>query len=170
GWMVLEAAGLVYANNQSYFANRMLTNHSNVTAASAAALVPSLQLGQIQFLLVYKSDIASERLNLIQLAGGINLGYSTYDTFYSQLTYQTASGLQRGRAIQLWLTVPKDSTDTNDSLSFVVYVIQNFQAVLKNFGLDNITPVQLYNDTGYSVPSQLSSLLAQGALEYSGAL
>ena len=58
GWLSMELAGIAYDGgiaNEQYFVNRMLTNQANVTGPSAAALVPSLQTGQIQFLFYYRS-------------------------------------------------------------------------------------------------------------------
>jgi len=170
-WMVLELAGIAYdagVANEQYFLNRMLTNHGNITGASAASLVPALLTGQIQFLFIYKSDIASEGLSLVQLTNGVNLGLPSYNTFYGQATYTTSSGVQKGSAIVLWLTVPKDSTDLTDSVNFVIYTIQNYQNVLKSFGLVNLVPAQLYNTTGYTVPASLVSLLNAGTLVVQG--
>jgi len=166
-WIVLELAGIAYDGgvaNEQYFVNRMLTNQGNITGSSAAALVPALLTGHIQFLFIYKSDIASEGLSLVQLTNGVNLGLPSYNTFYGQATYTTTAGVQKGSAIVLWLTVPKDSTDPTDSVNFVIYTIQNYQNVLKNFGLVNLVPVQLYNTTGYAVPAPLVSLLSAGTL------
>ncbi|MHB2036374.1 MAG: substrate-binding domain-containing protein [Nitrososphaerales archaeon] len=166
-WIVLELAGIAYDGgvaNEQYFVNRMLTNQGNITGASAAALVPALDTGHIQFLFIYKSDIASEGLSLVQLTNRVNLGLPSFNTFYGQATYTTTAGVQKGSAIVLWLTVPKDSTDPTDSVNFVIYTIQNYQTVLKNFGLVNLVPVQLYNTTGYTVPAPLVALLNAGTL------
>ncbi len=177
GWMVLQLAGIAYDGgtaNQQYFVNRMLTDHGNVTGASAASLVPALATGQINFLFTYKSDIVAEGMNLLQLTNAVNLGFPEYNSFYGQATYVTYSGstatTQKASAIVLWLSVPKDSTDTTDSVSFVVYVIQNYQTALKNFGLISLNPVQLYNTTGYTVPSPIVALLKAGILVDNGAV
>ena len=177
GWLVLELAGIAYDGgvaNEQYFVNRMLTNQGNVTGASAAALVPALVTGQIQFLFIYKSYIASEALSLVQLANPVNLGVAADNTFYGQATYTTtSSGVQtvnKASAIVLWLTVPSDSTDPTDSVSFVVYVAGNYASVLKSFGLLNLNPVQLYNSTGYTVPAPLVAMLKAGTLVDEGAV
>lgn len=167
GWMVLELAGIAFdggAANEQYFVNRMLESHGNITGASAAALVPALLTGQIQFLFYYKSAITSAGLNMLQLSNGVNLAQSSYNSFYSQATYPTNNGLEKGSAMLIWLTVPKDSTDSTNSVSFVVYVVQNYQTVLKDFGLVSVLPAQLYNTTGYTVPAPLVSLLDSGTL------
>lgn len=166
-WLVLELAGIAYdggSSNQQYFVSRMLTNQGNTTGESAAALVPALKTGQINFLFIYKSDIASEGLSLIQLSNGVNLGLPSYDSFYSQATYKTKNGLETGSAIVLWLTVPRDSTNFSDSVRFVVYTIENYQTALKDFELVSISPAELYNTTGYQVPTPILALVRNGTL------
>ena len=167
-WMVLEAAGHIYASNTTFFASRMQSNSGNITGASAADLIAPLQAGQIQFLFIYKSAITSQHLDLLRLPNGVNLSFPSYNSFYSQFTYSITSGVQKGGAIVLWITIPKDSTDSNSSLRFVVYVIENSQNLLKTFGLGSITPPKIYNDT--SLPPSLQQLVEQGSLQHGGAL
>ena len=171
GWLALELAGIAYDGgmaNEQYFVNRMLTNQANVTGPSAAALVPSLQTGQIQFLFYYRSAIVSGGLNLLQLANPVNLGESADNTFYDQANYTLPTEVQTGSAITLWITVPKDSTDPADSVSFVVFVIQNYANLLKNFELTPFSPAHLYNDTDTSAPSPIVALLNAGTLAEKG--
>ncbi len=171
GWLALELAGIAYDGgmaNEQYFVNRMLTNQANVTGSSAAALVPSLQTGQIQFLFYYRSAIVSGGLNLLQLANPVNLGESADNTFYDQANYTLPTEVQTGSAITLWITVPKDSTDPADSVSFVVFVIQNYANLLKNFELTPFSPAHLYNDTDTSAPSPIVALLNAGTLAEKG--
>lgn len=165
-WIVLEAAGRAYANNASYFVDRMLANTGNVTAASAADLVPSLQSGNIQFLFIYKSDITALGLNYLQLPSGVNLGTPSYNSYYSQFTYNTTGGLEKGGAITLWITVPKDSTNYNESVQFVSFVVLNYKTVLNGFGLVYISPPKLYNDTDADVPTDFNQLLSNNSLTY----
>lgn len=168
-WLVLEAAGYLYDNNNtSYFVNRMIGNHGNITAASAADLVAPLQEGNIQFLFVYKSAGVAQKLNVLQLPSQINLGSPAYSSFYSQFAYTMSSGVQKGGLIALFITVPKDSTDAADSLSFVTYVVKNGALLLSQYGLQSISPAQLYNDS--AVPQQIQQLITQGYLSEGGTL
>jgi molybdate/tungstate transport system substrate-binding protein len=166
GWIVLEAAGQAYANDSSFFVNRMLSNNGNVTAASAADLVGPLETGQIQFLFIYKSSAIAHKLNYLQLPGQVNLGNAKYSKFYSQFSYKISSGVQKGGVINLWITVPADSTDTTDSLQFVAFVVKKSPMLLSPFGLVPITPAKLYNST--TVPQPLQELVNQGYLQPSG--
>ena len=167
-WIVLEAAGRIYANNTNYFVHRLISNGGNFTGASAADLIAPMQAGQLQFLFTYKSDIVSEHLNLFQLPSGVNLGSGAYNSFYSQFNYTITSGVQKGGAITLWITVPSTSNDKSGSLQFVVFVVRNYVALLKPFGLVNIQPPKVYNDT--ALPSALGQMVANDTLSYAGQL
>jgi len=166
GWIVLEAAGQAYASNSSLYENRLISNNGNVTAASAADLIAPLQTGQIQFLWIYKSSATAHKLNYLQLPAQVNLGSAKYSKFYSQFSYQLATGVETGGVIRLWITVPTDSTDTTHSLQFVVFVVKNSPTLLSPYGLVPTTPAKLYNST--TVPPILQQLVSQGYLQPSG--
>ena len=168
-WLVLEAAGYLYGNNNtSYFVNRMLSNHGNITAGSAADLVAPLEEGNIQFLFIYKSAGIAEKLNVVQLPAQVSLGSPAYSSLYSQFSYSTSSGAQKGGLIALFITVPKDTTDFTDSVSFVAFVVKNAASLLSQYGLQSISPAQLYNDS--AVPQPIKQLITQGYLSEGGTL
>jgi len=165
GWMVLEAAGQALDGDKSYFVNRLIDARANVTGANAAALVAPLQEGQIQFLLLYKSAALSHGLNAMLLPRHINLGDFTLGSYYSQFTYTTSTGVQKGGPILLFVTVPNNATETTQALNFVVYLVQH-SSTLSSYGLVVLSPALLYNST--DVPSPIASLLSQGLLKESG--
>ncbi len=170
-WLTLELAGIAYAggiSNEQYFVNRMISNAGNVSGASAAALVPALQSGQIQFLFYYKSAIVSGGLSLVQLANPVNLGEDADNTFYGQANYTLPTEVETGGAITLWITVPKDSTDPVDSANFVAFVIVHAPTLLAGFDETFLTPAHLYNDTGFTVPAPIVALLNNGTLTDEG--
>jgi molybdate/tungstate transport system substrate-binding protein len=165
GWLALELAGIAYDNNNSqYFVNRTTANNVNVTGASAAAMVPALQSGQIQFLFYYRSAIVSGGLDLLQLPEPVNLGEAIDNSFYGQASYTLPTEVETGSAITLCITVPADSTDPTDSVNFVVFVILNQATLLKSFDLTPFSPAHLYNTTGYTVPAPIVGLLNNGTL------
>ena len=87
-----------------------------------------------------------------------------------QANYTLPTEVQTGSAITLWITVPKDSTDPVDSVSFVVFVVQNNANLLKNFDLTSFSPAKLYNDTDTSAPAPIVALLSAGTLVEKGAV
>ncbi len=167
GWIVLEAAGLTYASNSTYFANRMTFNNANVTGASAANLVAPLQTGNIDFLFIYKSAAISHNLNYVSLEKQINLGDAKLGQYYSKFSYTTTGGVQKGAAIVLFVTVPLNATQTQTALDFVVYVVQHAQS-MASYGLSVFSPPTLYNST--AVPSTISQLADSGAVKLGGTL
>lgn len=166
-WLVLQAAGLLYSDNQSYFVERLLQKGANVTASNAASLVAPLQLGQIQLLFIYKSAAISLGIPYIQLPDQINLGNASYSSFYSQLFYSTNKGVVRGSPILLFITVPRSSHHQTASLSFVAFVVQHSQE-LQRFGLSPLHPCMMYNDS--AAPSLLLPLFSSGYLYSAGEL
>ncbi|MDA4121143.1 MAG: substrate-binding domain-containing protein [Thaumarchaeota archaeon] len=166
-WIVLEAAGQVYAGDQTYFVNRMLQSGANVTGASAAALVAPLQAGQIQLLFMYKSAVQSHGLATLLLSSQVNLGDAALGNYYSQFMYNLSAGPQKGGPILLFITVPRNSTETSRALEFVVYVVQQ-ASTMSGFGLVPLSPPQLYNST--AVPSIVAQLLTDGSVVRSGSI
>ena len=168
GWLVLEAAGYTYAGGDtSHYSNQMIANHGNYTGSSAAFLVAPLQSGAIDFLFIYKSAAISHNLSYLTLPRQVNLGDAKLGTYYSKFTYTITSGVQKGAAIVLFVTVPNNSTSTSQALSFVVYLV-NHTPSLSSYGLAIFSPPKLYNST--SVPSQIQQLVTSGSVVLGGSL
>jgi len=170
GWIVLEAASVAYANSTNLYVKRLITNSGNITAASAADLVGPLEMGQIQFLFIYKSAAIAHKLSYLKLPDQVNLGSTNFSQFYSKFSYKISSGTQKGGVIALFITVPVDSTDTADSLQFVVFVVKNAPKLLSPFGVIPFTPARLYNSNSTTIPQPLQDLVTQGYLQPSGTL
>ncbi len=168
-WIVLEAAGYAYNdNNTNYFSNRMIANGGNITGASAADLVAPLESGQIQFLFIYKSAAISDKLHVMDVPSQVNLGSPAFSSFYSKFTYTISTGVQTGGVVALWITVPKDSTDPTDSALFVAFVVKNAPTLLSDSGLVLYGPSKLYNDT--DVPQSIAQLISDGSVTVAGTL
>ena len=168
GWLVLEAAGYLYAGgNQAAYSGSLLSTAANVTGTHAAALVAPLQSGQIQFLFIYKSAAMADHLGYIALDRHINLGDPTLGGFYSKFSYTDSAGKSLGSPIILCITVPLSSANTAEALKFVQYVVKN-AATLSSYGLQPFTPAKLYSNT--SPPSAVNDLLSEGLLTQAGSL
>ena len=168
GWLVLEAAGYLYSGgNQSAYTSVLLKTGSNVTGASAAALLAPLQSDQIQFLFIYKSAAVSDRLSFISLDRHVNLGDPSLGSFYANFAYTDSVGTTTGSPIVLCVAVPLSSTNPGDAILFVQYVVQNTPS-LSSFGLTSFSPARLYNDT--TPPAVISGLVSEGLIAPSGGL
>lgn len=167
-WLVLEAAGFLYAGgNTSAYVVPMLKTGSNVTGSSAAALVAPLQSGQIQFLFIYKSAAIANGLGYLVLSSHVNLGDPSLGSFYSKFSYKDSAGTTAGAPIILAVTVPASSTDTSEALQFVQFVVEN-SVTLSTYGLQPIIPALLYSNT--TPPSIIVQLEARGWLVSAGSL
>lgn len=166
-WFMLEAAGLAYADNETFYVDRMIGSNSNVTSSSAAQLVAPLEAGQIDILFIYRSAAISLGLNRFDLPAVINLGDPRLSSFYSDLTWRTDTGLQRGAPILLFITVPNGSRNYMLAIDFVSYVV-NQNSALSRFGLQSLDPCIAFNSS--DLPAQLNSLVLSGKVSLGGSL
>jgi len=168
GWLVLEAAGYLYAGgNSSAYASRLLQSKANTTAPHAAALVAPLQAGQIEFLLIYKSAAVSSGLGYATIDRHVSLGDPALAQFYSRFSYKDAAGSMTGAPIVISVTVPLTSTNQETALRFVEYLVVH-AGVLSPYGLQPLTPARLYNST--AVPEAIAGLISRGLLVHAGGL
>jgi len=168
GWLVLEAAGFLYANgNQGVYAEALLGARANVTGTHAAALVAPLQSGQIQFLFIYKSAAIADHLAYVSLDRHVNLGDPSLGWFYSRFTYKDSAGVTAGAPIILCVTVPLSSTNTAGALQFVSFVVRN-AGTLSAYGLQPFVPARLYNNV--APPAAIAQLISEGLVSEAGSL
>ncbi len=169
GWLVLEAAGSLYAGgNQSAYTAPLLQQKANVTGSAAANMVAPLQAGQFQFLFLYKSAAIAQHLGYFQLDHRVNLGDPRLTSSYAQLTYKLAASQARGAPVILCVTIPRDAVHASEAAQFVQYLARNSGAVVSAYGLQPFAPPLLYNDT--SPPLFVSDMLSQGLVAPGGSL
>jgi molybdate/tungstate transport system substrate-binding protein len=170
GWLVLEAAGYLYAGgNQQAYASPLLKSGGNVTAASAAALEAPLQSGQVQFLFIYRSAAIGASLGYLALNSHVNLSTASLASYYSQFSYTDSAGKTAGAPIVLCITVPLSSVNTAEALQFVQYVVKNAPS-LSSYGLVIPTQLLLYSSVAspQTLPPAIQALLTQGTLVAAG--
>jgi len=170
GWLVLEAAGYLYSGgSQQAYASSLLKTGSNVTAASAAALVAPLVAGQIQFLFIYKSAAVGAGVGYLQLNNHVNLASPSLASFYSKFSYTDSAGTTAGAPIVLVVTVPLSSVNTTEALEFVQYLVKNAPG-LSSYGLVIPTPLLLYSSVTapQTLPPAVQQLVTQGLVVAAG--
>lgn len=167
GWLVLEAAGYLYSGgNQQAYVSPLLKSGGNVTGAHAAALVASLESGQIQFLFIYKSSAVADHLGYVPLDRHVNLSDPTLGTYYSQFKYTDSAGASAGSPIVIVITVPLVSLNQSEALEFVQYVVTN-AASLASYGLVIFQHPNLYHNA--TPPAAIQLMLTQGLIVDGGA-
>ena len=167
GWISLEIAGKLYAaGNQSYYVNNLVENHGLTNGSSAAQLISPLVTGQIQFLFIYKSAAISKGIGYISLPDQANFGDPNMTTFYSNFTYNTASGLAHGSIIFLYVsTLSNNGALSGTSLDFVTYTL-NHSEDMASFGLQPLNKPILFNNT--SPPSVIQEMVNSGKVVAGG--
>lgn len=166
GWLVLEAAGYLYSGgNQQAFVNPILSAKGNTTGSNAAALVASLQSGQIQFLFIYKSAAIADHLGYLPLDRHTSLSDPTLNSFYSQFKYTDSAGTTAASAIVLVVTVPLVSLNQGAALEFVQYVVKNAPS-LSSYGLVILQHPLLYHNV--TPPPSVQLMLTQGLIVEGG--
>jgi molybdate/tungstate transport system substrate-binding protein len=169
GWLVLEAAGVLYGDgNQSEYTAPLLRAQANVTGSAAANMVAPLEAGQMQFLFIYRSVAVAQHLGYFQLDHRINLGDPRLAASYALLKYTLATGPATGAPIILCMTIPTDAPDAYEAMQFVQYVVKSSGALLAPYGLQSFTPPLLYNDT--APPRFVAEMLSQGLISNGGSL
>jgi molybdate/tungstate transport system substrate-binding protein len=166
GWLVLEAAGYLYGGgDKQAYASVLMKSGSNVTGTNAAALVASLQSGQIQFLLIYRSAAVADHLGYLALDKHVNLSDPTLGSYYSRFSYTDSAGTTAASPIVLVITVPLVSQNQAEALQFVQYVVKNAPS-LSSYGLVVLPKPNLYHNV--TPPAAVQLMLAQGLIVDAG--
>jgi len=169
GWLVLQAAGALYADgNLSAYSGPLLQKRLNVTGSAAANMVAPLQAGQFQFLFIYRSAAIAQHLGYLQLDHRVNLGDPKLAASYALLTYKLATGQTKGAPIILCMTIPANAPHASEAIQLVQYAAKNSGTMLGPYGLQAFAPPLLYNNT--APPQFVSQMLSQGIIARGGTL
>lgn len=168
GWISLEIAGKLYANNEAKFTTSIRENNGVTNDTSAAELVSPLSTGNIQFLFIYKSAAISDRLPYVELSNYTNFGLASLSGFYSSFSYSTATGPEHGSPVLLLVTsLAGNGPVAAASLNFTVYVVTH-NSEMASFGLVPFAKPLLFNDT--ALPATIETLLEEGKITQSGTI
>ena len=87
------------------------------------ALLSALQLGQIDYLAIYRSDALQHHLDLIALPPSIDLSDPTRAAQYAKAVVTTKNGDLAGRPIVYAVTIPTDATQKSWAEQWVAYLL-----------------------------------------------
>ena len=168
GWISLEIAGKLYANNETRFTSAIKASNGATNDTSAAELVSPLSTGNIQFLFIYRSAAISDGLPYVELPQYTNFGNASLSGFYSSFSYSTATGPESGSPVLLLVTsLAGNGPDTAASLNFTVYVATH-SSEMAPFGLLPFAKPLLFNGT--SLPAPILALLDEGKITQAGTI
>lgn len=122
------------------------------------SLISALQLGQIDYLAIYRSDALQHHFQYIDLPPQINLSNPAYASFYAKGIAQTKNGTLTGKPIVYALTIPTNAEHKALAEKYVQFVLGPVgQAILKKDGFVNVRPALVVN--AKAAPKSLHSLV-----------
>ncbi|MEL9991901.1 MAG: substrate-binding domain-containing protein [Thermoproteus sp.] len=170
--LILEAAGRLYADNESFFVERIAANKANVTRSSTFYYVVPLKEGQIAFVFSYRSYAEANDLQYLELPPWLNFGDVNYTKWYSQFSWTIPiNGVPtavEGAPVYLYITIPKNAKNYDAALDFLLFVLRN-RGDLAKYGLSPLQKPLVFGNTS-ALPQQLKELLGNGTLQYGGPL
>ena len=165
GWISLEIAGKLFADNSSLYVHRIVSNNGNTTASSAAELVSPLEVGDIQFLFIYRSAAIAKGLDFINLSNYTDLGDPNLSSFYSNFHYNYSGTTFTGTPIYLFMSDPAAEPYANIAQNFTEFTIEH-SSLLTSYGIDPLQQGILFNST--VPPSFLQNMIKAGTLRDGG--
>jgi molybdate/tungstate transport system substrate-binding protein len=122
------------------------------------SLISALQLGQIDYLAIYRSDALQHHLQFLKLPAQIDLSDPAYGKEYASAVAHTRNGDLPGRPIVYALTIPKSAAHPKEAAAFVAWVLgPQGQAVMAKSGFGTVA--RAYAVGGPAVPANLRSLV-----------
>lgn len=139
---------------QKILANAPLTNMRD----TETELISALQLGQIDYLAIYRSDALQHHLKFIELPAKIDLSDPAESAYYQQGTAHTQNGDLAGKPIVYAITMVNGSKNADTAESYVAFLLgAEGQAVMKNNGFGDFSPA--YAVHVEAMPAELKKLV-----------
>lgn len=104
-------------------------------------LISALQLGQIDYLAIYRSDALQHHLKFLDLPAKINLSDPAHAAFYQQGVAHTKNGALTGKPIVYAITMVNGGKNADWAEKYVALLLgPQGQAAMKNNGFGGISP------------------------------
>lgn len=138
----------------SVLANAPLRNMRD----TETSLISALQLGQIDYLAIYRSDALQHHLKFVDLPSKINLSDAAESSYYAQGTSQTKNGTLTGTPIVYAITIVEGSKNADIAEKYVAFLIgPEGQAIMKKNGFGEFKPAYAVNPG--AMPKGLKSMV-----------
>jgi molybdate/tungstate transport system substrate-binding protein len=122
---------------KSVLANAPLKNMRD----TETSLISALQLGQIDYLAIYRSDALQHHLKYVNLPAKINLSNPAYAASYKKGVAHTKNGTLTGKPIVYAMTLVKGAKHADAAKKFVAFVLgPQGQGVMKKDGFGSFSP------------------------------
>jgi len=122
------------------------------------SLISALQLGQIDYLAIYRSDALQHHFKYFHLPAQIDLGDPAYSKAYATAIAHTRNGDLPGKPIVYALTIPKSAEHPSEAAAFVALVLgPEGQAIMAKSGFGTVQPA--YAGGASAMPASLRGLV-----------
>jgi molybdate/tungstate transport system substrate-binding protein len=187
--MMMQLANSVY-NNNSIFSNLVENNtaitskangtgfvisapsnlnpSSKVTIRPAATdLMPLLQSGSIDYVIIYKSVAQQQNLSFVPLPAELSLKNTTFTSDYSKISLIQDAGTNQSKSITLTpivygITILNNAPQNQLATEFLQLLLSsNGTQILQNSYQEPITPAIATNDST-NIPDMLKQYIKQG--------
>ncbi len=139
---------------QSVLANAPLANMRD----TETSLISALQLGQIDYLAIYRSDALQHHLKFIDLPNKINLSDAAESAYYAQGSVTTKNGTLTGKPIVYAITVVEGSKNADLAEKYVAFLLgPEGQGVMKKNGFGEFSPAYAVNSD--AMPAGLKAMV-----------
>lgn len=140
---------------EAILANAPATNMRD----TETSLISALQLGQIDYLAIYRSDALQHKLKLLDLPAEIDLSDPAQAATYAKAVAHTKNGDLPGRPIVYALTVPTNGAHADWAEKYAAFVLgPDGQAVMRKDGFGSFAPAYAVNLD--RMPPSLKDLVA----------
>ncbi|MGH6968764.1 MAG: extracellular solute-binding protein [Stellaceae bacterium] len=154
---MLSLAEKYYASHglaEKILANAPLSNMRD----TETSLISALQLGQIDYLAIYRSDALQHHLKLLDLPAKINLSDPNYASFYAEGVAHTKNGDLAGKPIVYAITIIADSTKKAAAEKYLAFLLGSAgRKVMRDDGFGTFSPAYAVNPA--KVPPVLRPLI-----------
>jgi len=139
---------------QSVLANAPLSNMRD----TETSLISALQLGQLDYLAIYRSDALQHHLKFIDMPNKIDLSDPAESAYYAQGVAHTKNGDLKGKPIVYAITMVKGSKNADIAEKYVEFLLgPEGQAVMKKNGFGQFKPAYAVNSK--AMPAGLQKMV-----------
>lgn len=160
--LTLKLASIFYNDKGLYDA--IVNNKSSnavLMRSKETDLISLLQVGQLDYIFLYRSVAIQHGLKYVELPAQVNLGDEKFEKYYAQVSIQITGKTpgsvidQKGEGMTYGLTIPTSSPNPELALKFVEYVLSKDggSKIMTNNGQPSVVPDQ--TSTYDSLPQQL---------------
>jgi molybdate/tungstate transport system substrate-binding protein len=120
-------------------------------------LISSLQLGQIDYLAIYRSDALQHHFRYLKLPAAIDLSDPKYAADYAKSVVQTKNGALAAKPIVYALTIPLNAPHREAAIAFVEFILgPEGQKISAGNGFKTLAPAYVVHRD--KMPAPLAAL------------